>query len=58
MDADISAENRRRMAAGDLYYAFHADLVVDRRRCGVACARFNAAGYDVSRRRAIQLWNE
>lgn len=56
--ADISAENRRRMAAGELYYAFHPDLVADRRRCGVACTRFNAAGYDVSRRHATQLWNE
>lgn len=58
MDPDIAAENRRRMAAGALYYAFHPDLLADRRRCGVACARFNAAGYDVSRRRALELWNE
>lgn len=56
--ADVSAENRRRMDAGELYYAFHPDLLADRRRCGIACARFNSAGYDVSRRRALELFNE
>ena len=55
---DVSAENRRRMEAGELYYAFTPDLLADRRRCGIACARFNSAGYDVSRRRALQLWKE
>ena len=56
--SNVSAENRRRMEAGELYYAFHPDLVADRRRCGVACARFNSAGYDDSRRRALELWKE
>lgn len=56
--ADVTAENRRRMAAGELYYAFHPDLVADRRRCAVACARLNAAGYDVSRRRTLELWKK
>ncbi|KAL2111921.1 hypothetical protein VUR80DRAFT_9033 [Thermomyces stellatus] len=56
--AQVSAENRRRMKAGELYYAFHPDLVAERRRCGVACSRFNSAGYDVSRRRALELWKD
>ncbi|KAJ0160988.1 Maltose O-acetyltransferase [Colletotrichum tanaceti] len=43
-------QNRARMAAGELYYAFTPDLVADRRRCSAACERFNRAGGDVSRR--------
>ncbi|CCF35031.1 galactoside O-acetyltransferase [Colletotrichum higginsianum] len=43
-------QNRARMAAGELYYAFTPDLNADRRRCSAACERFNRAGGDVSRR--------
>lgn len=55
---DMAAENRRRMNAGDLYYPHQPDLVADRRRCRIACARLNAAGHDVSRRQALELWKE
>jgi hypothetical protein len=50
-------ENKRRMAAGELYYAFAPDILVDRRRCKIACKRFNEAG-DVSRRRLVELYKE
>ncbi|KAK6207602.1 galactoside O-acetyltransferase [Colletotrichum tabaci] len=43
-------QNRARMAAGELYYAFTPDLNADRRRCSAACERFNRASGDVSRR--------
>lgn len=41
--------NRRRMEAGELYYAFTPDLLADRRRAQAACERFNRAG-ELSRR--------
>jgi hypothetical protein len=50
-------ENRRRMAAGELYYAFTPDLLADRRRCRLASEAFNTAG-DVSRRKLVELWKE
>ena len=50
-------ENRRRMAAEELYYAFTPDLIADRRRCRLAFEAYNRAG-DVSRRRLVELWKE
>ncbi|KAJ9151886.1 Galactoside O-acetyltransferase [Pleurostoma richardsiae] len=50
-------ENRRRMAAGELYYAFTPDLLADRRRCRLASEAFNTAG-DVSRRKLVELWKD
>ncbi|KAK7050961.1 hypothetical protein VNI00_005073 [Paramarasmius palmivorus] len=49
------AENRRRMLAGELYYAFTPDLIAGRSRCRSACKEFNEAG-DVSRRKMVELW--
>ncbi|KAL9098562.1 MAG: hypothetical protein Q9163_005807 [Psora crenata] len=54
MDLD---ENRARSLRGELYHAFARDLVAARRRCKLACDRFNNAG-DVSRRRQVELWRE
>ncbi|UQC79242.1 galactoside O-acetyltransferase [Colletotrichum lupini] len=34
-------QNRARMAAGELYYAFTPDLIADRQRCSAACEKFN-----------------
>lgn len=51
-------QNRARMAAGELYYAFTPDLNADRRRCSAACERFNRAGGDVSRRALALLVKE
>jgi hypothetical protein len=50
-------ENKRRMLKGELYYAFVPDLTADRRRCELACTRFNHAG-DVPRREQVRLWRE
>jgi len=51
------AENKRKMAAGALYYAFTPDLIAERARCRHACDRFNNAG-EVPRRRLVELWRE
>ena len=53
------AENRRRMLAGDLYYAFTPDLSADRTRCKVACGIFNAQNANgAPRRKLVELWKE
>ena len=53
------AENRRRMLAGELYYAFTPDLSADRTRCKVACSVFNAANASgAPRRKLVELWKE
>lgn len=51
-------ENRRLMEAGQLYYAFTPDLIADRRRCGIACGRFNRAGGGLSRRELAVMIKE
>ncbi|KAK1992056.1 galactoside O-acetyltransferase [Colletotrichum falcatum] len=48
-----SEQNKARMAAGELYYAFTPDLTADRRRCSAACAKFNRA--DAVSRRELAL---
>ena len=48
-------ENRRRMRAGELYFAFTPDLIADRKRCRLACKAFNEAD-DVPRRRLVELF--
>jgi hypothetical protein len=51
------SENKQKMLRGELYYAFTPELIAARRRCEVACQRFNSAG-DVSRRKRAELWKE
>ncbi|OIW33270.1 galactoside O-acetyltransferase [Coniochaeta ligniaria NRRL 30616] len=51
-------ENRRRMEAGELYFAFTPDLLADRKRCTVATQRFNNAGADISRRCLVEMWKD
>ncbi|KJZ75830.1 hypothetical protein HIM_04654 [Hirsutella minnesotensis 3608] len=51
------AENRRRMARGDSYYAFTPDLIKDRRRCARASRNLNTA-QDLTRRRMVELWKD
>ncbi|KAM0334216.1 hypothetical protein ACHAQA_001237 [Verticillium albo-atrum] len=51
------AENRRRMANGELYYAFSPDLIADRQRCRKAYQRLNSAT-DASRRDLVELWKD
>lgn len=48
-------ENRRRMAAGELYYAFTPDLVIDRRKCTEAARRINNT-IEPTRRQLVGYW--
>lgn len=50
-------ENRRKMQAGDLYYAFTPDLMADRRRCKQALKLYNDSD-GLSRRHQIELYKE
>jgi hypothetical protein len=52
------AENRRRMEAGELYFAYTPDLQADRKRVTAATRRFNDEYADASRRRLVELWKE
>lgn len=53
------AENRRRMLAGELYYAGAPDLSEERNRCRNACWAFTLARYDgAPRRKLVELWKE
>ncbi|KAK4642237.1 hypothetical protein QC761_506940 [Podospora bellae-mahoneyi] len=54
------AENKRRMEAGELYYAFHPDISSARRKCIAACNDFNAVGSraDFTRRQMVELWKK
>lgn len=49
------AENRRRMANGELYYASTWDLGQDRLRCKKAYTRYNSTVLDVSRRQRVEM---
>jgi hypothetical protein len=52
-------ENRRRMLAGELYYAFTPDLMADRLRCKIACNAYNTQGAaGAPRRKLVELWKE
>lgn len=50
-------ENLRRMAAGELYYAFTPDLIAARKRVEVAYKQFNKAE-NASRRELAEIWND
>lgn len=50
-------ENRRKMQAGDLYYAMTPDLMGDRRRCKQALKLYNESD-GLSRREQIELYQE
>ncbi|KAK3061046.1 hypothetical protein LTS18_007142 [Coniosporium uncinatum] len=57
MEIPSPEENLRRMAAGELYYAFTPELVAARKRCSRACARFNNA-HEPTRRKQVELWRD
>jgi hypothetical protein len=52
------SENKRKMASGELYYAFTPELGAERARCKAAVRAYNAAVGLVSRREAVRLWRE
>lgn len=47
-------ENKRRMKAGELYYAFTPELTEARRRCRMALALYNEKSASMSRRQQIE----
>lgn len=51
-------ENKRRMQAGELYFAFTPDLKAARKRCRLALALYNEKSNDMSRRQQIELYQE
>lgn len=51
------AENKRRMANGELYWAFTPDLIKERRRCTRASQKFNSA-VEPTRRELVEMWME
>ncbi|KAH8848278.1 hypothetical protein MCOR27_001184 [Pyricularia oryzae] len=49
-------ENRRRMAAGELYYSFTPELIADRQKCQVARDKYNEVSKEkVSRRSSFSF---
>lgn len=51
------SENTARSLRGELYYAFTPELIKARRRCAIACTKYNNEGL-TSRRRQAELWRE
>jgi hypothetical protein len=53
-------ENRRRMLAGELYYAFTPDLTAERKRCKAASWEYNqhAVTGVATRRTLVELWKK
>jgi hypothetical protein len=53
-------ENRRRMLAGELYYAFTPELVAERQRCKAAIVEYSrlALSGEASRRALVGLWKK
>lgn len=52
------SENVKRMAEGELYYAFTPELGAVRAKCKAAMHAFNAAAGVASRRETVRLWRE
>jgi hypothetical protein len=46
-----------KMLRGDLYYSFGPEMTAARRRCAIACKKFNAAE-EGSRRKQVELWRK
>lgn len=51
------SENKARALRGELYYAFTPELVKERRRCAIACQKYNAEAL-TTRRKQVELWRE
>lgn len=52
-----AAENRKKMEAGELYYAFTPDLIKERQMCKQAAKLYNESD-GLSRREQIELYQE
>jgi len=53
-------ENKRRMLAGELYWAVTPDLMAERQRCRTACLAYNNAAETgtAPRRILVELWKK
>lgn len=51
------SENSARAVRGELFYAFTPEMSKARRRCAVACSKYNAEGL-ASRRKQVEMWRE
>jgi hypothetical protein len=51
------SENKTRALRGELYYAFTSEMVAGRRRCALACKRYNNSD-SVNRREMVEMWRE
>lgn len=55
-----SCEEYQKMLRGELYYSFGPEMSAARRRCALACKKFNRAAEeeDITRREQVQLWRK
>jgi hypothetical protein len=53
-------EEYAKMLRGELYYSFGPEMSAARRRCALACKKFNRAAdnEDITRREQVQLWKK
>lgn len=53
-------EEYQKMLRGELYYSFGPKMSAARRRCALACKKFNRAAEeeDITRREQVQLWRK
>lgn len=51
-------ENKRRMRAGELYFAFTPDLIAERKRCKLALALYNEKADSMTRREQVEHYQE
>lgn len=50
-------ENRRRMKAGELYYAFTPGLIADRKRCQMIQSLYNKLD-ELTRREQVEIYQK
>lgn len=50
-------ENRRRMKAGELYYAFTPDLIAARKRCKMIQSLYNKSD-EMTRREQVEIYQK
>lgn len=57
--SDIDPEdNKRRMKAGELYYAFTPELLAARKRCMMALTLYNEKSDSMTRREQLEHYQE
>ena len=52
-----NVEEYQKMLRGELYYSFNPEMTWARRRCAIACRKYNAAE-DPTRREQVAMWRE